>query len=437
MSVLDVRDFGPIGTPDDRPTIQAALDHAYTLADPAKTDVVIPPGLYWLRASLYLGSYTRVLAHGARLAWAKSQLESLCRLRNAGPVFGYEGEHDIALVGGIYDGNRRQITNTLVIAFSHARDIRLSGLHITGCYQHHLLEINASERVTLEDCELSDSTGSEAIQLDGAFGAQQYGDFGAYDLTPCREITIRRTVIHGVYDGIGSHTVRAASPHRLVHLEDVRIDCVSTGLKLRNYRDVTFAGAVDVTAATPVLWSESGRVMLSGGFTSPVGAAEPLPPALPELPPIPPVNPPAPPPPLEPPTGGPRPMHLAFYSRDNGPGTMANVPATLIESWASPIHRRQADLTGYTQARVSAYAHTAGSTGTRYLVRYSLDDGVTWAALDGSEGPWVTLDAVGFRVGAWFTITPAARVDVQLQSSTVGGNGTADPGLSGLYLECR
>lgn len=93
------------------------------------------------------------------------------------------------------------------------------------------------------------------------------------------------------------------------------------------------------------------------------------------------------------------------------------------------------DLTGKTQARLSAHLVANGGT-AEFRVRYTLDKGATWGYLDGATGPSVNMVS-GLNVSAWVNIVAAAKADVQIKLVTVNGDGVLDPNVRRIGLEVR
>ena len=108
ISSVSVRDFGAVGDgfTDDREAIQAALDSG-------ASEVVIPFGNYSVSSTLYVGSDTAILADRcARVVLSgerpKRRGDFLLSNRNTEG----EGNRNISLIGGIWDGNNTAPNNS-------------------------------------------------------------------------------------------------------------------------------------------------------------------------------------------------------------------------------------------------------------------------------------------------------------------------------------
>src|SRR4051794_840276 len=104
-------------------------------------------------------------------------------------------------------------------------------------------------------------------------------------------------------------------------------------------------------------------------------------------------------------------VRIAFDAGASGPFTNQ---AAALGPWGSGSavqFQTGADLTGFTQARLIVTIGTAGAAGALASVQYSLDNGATWAYLDGTSGPNVP-ETTGTNFSSWVTIAAAARTNV-------------------------
>ncbi len=120
-----------------------------------------------------------------------------------------------------------------------------------------------------------------------------------------------------------------------------------------------------------------------------------------------------------------------------------NLAAAGVEVAASGLRARTVmDLAGATQFRVGGVLAVVGATGTKIRMEYSTSNTGSWAELKAagaSTDPDMPLTgALGARAGVWTDIAAASRVaDIVLRPWVFGGNGTADPSISALYVEVR
>lgn len=105
----------------------------------------------------------------------------------------------------------------------------------------------------------------------------------------------------------------------------------------------------------------------------------------------------------------------------NDPRETASPAAGVVDAYSAE-RRMYADLTQMTQVRIAAsVAQNVSSPLLRLAVQYSLNDGGSWAYLDGVDGPYVALAPIGIKVGAWATLAALAKTNVLLRWVYVNG----------------
>lgn len=112
-----------------------------------------------------------------------------------------------------------------------------------------------------------------------------------------------------------------------------------------------------------------------------------------------------------------------------------NMPAaeTDFAGTAGAPHRRVADLSGSTEARLSCNQTVVGAAAAKLLAQYSVD-GVAWSALC----EVATGAGTGVKVGAWTALPAGAKVATcHVRLRGIGGDGTADPAWHHVGLEAR
>lgn len=117
--------------------------------------------------------------------------------------------------------------------------------------------------------------------------------------------------------------------------------------------------------------------------------------------------------------------------------TMTNLPAALGEFFANR-HRARLDLRYVTEVRLALNVSIVGNVGSEFRIQYSLDNGTTWAYIDGTSGPAAPIQPIGVRSGAWVAVAAAAKVDdLLIRPVTIGGDGVADPQVGLMVLWMR
>lgn len=142
----------------------------------------------------------------------------------------YNGQGNIAFINGYYDG-RGQIDlggkgSNIVIA--HADNVLFDGVTVANANSHHI-ELNSSKNVVIRNCKFlgqpSELLYVEAVQLDLSTEVG-FGGFGAYDNTPCKNVTIE-----GNYFG-ATHELPAVS--RAIGTHSTRIGVLFSDVKILN-----------------------------------------------------------------------------------------------------------------------------------------------------------------------------------------------------------
>lgn len=122
-----------------------------------------------------------------------------------------------------------------------------------------------------------------------------------------------------------------------------------------------------------------------------------------------------------------------------GSVTWASMPAALTELNGSTRSRTKLDLTGYTQARVTASISTVGNSTAELRIQYSTngDTQSTWAYLDGASGPGANISVNGGRASAWVNLAAAAKADVWVRVVGINGNGSISPAIGAVVLQVK
>lgn len=259
MGWLSVTDFEAVGegVTDDTAAIQAALDAAYAAGGGV---VVFPPGrTYMVTDFIVVRDRTTVIAYGATV---RAGFHARGVLRNFFPddaFTGYEGHSDIAILGGLWDGNAYNAADgsglvtsvTNIACFIHCSNITVRDAVFRNCSGAHGLELNAVSGARVEACRFegfADNTSaqnrltSEAIELDVARTGSSA--IGAFDGTACEDISISRCWF-GPSDrlgnwgrAVGSHSIVAGSWYDRITVESCEIvGAYEAGIRAQYWRD--------------------------------------------------------------------------------------------------------------------------------------------------------------------------------------------------------
>lgn len=257
-----VKDYGAVSNEtDSRSKIQNALNAA---RDAGGGIVYIPSGLWNLGSGLRIYSNTTLLM--SKFAYMRKEYSGGSMMWNGdnGATYsGYSGQSNIKIIGGDWDcrGTAYPTTPSNIFSFAHGDNIVIEQATFRNVGGYHAIEINSSKTVRIKDCKFIGfvDTGSrsysEAIQIDGAFRASLFGEFGSYDKTVCKDV-----IIEGCYFGISGFAGTVAWPTGVgSHSADTD---GSTLLAERWHEEIkvinnTFDGMTEYAIRSDAVWREA------------------------------------------------------------------------------------------------------------------------------------------------------------------------------------
>jgi parallel beta-helix repeat protein len=201
-------DFGAVGidTIDDTNAIQKALDQA--VANNGGL-VVVPEGKYLLKSPLHIGSNTHLKLSDQTTFVRNANYSPMIR-NNSNGAKGYEGNHNITIEGGTWEGNTKQFPSLFNhITMFHSDKIIVKNTRLLNSYGSHDIEFAGVQNGQVLDNYIDGYQGEkkkEAIQLDIVHNKLNFPGFGVYDNTPCHNILIKGNTIVNHSRGIGNHT---------------------------------------------------------------------------------------------------------------------------------------------------------------------------------------------------------------------------------------
>jgi len=220
-SPIDVRWFGAKGdgVNDDTDAIQAALEEALRLGSAV---IRVPAGRYKLTRSLNLYRNTRLLLDDTAVLLRSHRGALLMNYKTSDIFYGYEGNGNITIEGGVLDCNAAGFLNPSVgIALAHSSGITIRRVTLKDVPLGHAVELTGVENVRIDECAFLGFVGDkdryyvEAIQLEPATQAG-FGGF-AKDHTATRLVTVTHCYFGGSGTpgtapwpcGIGAHSAGA------------------------------------------------------------------------------------------------------------------------------------------------------------------------------------------------------------------------------------
>lgn len=199
--------------------------------------LILLPGNYKITNTLCVPSNTQILffdgasvtkSYETGTEWLTStrslfQLVSYTSAAKSGVYSGYNGEHDIRIIGrgeAVIDLN---YLNTCAVMFCHNKNVVISGITFKNMNTNHFIELDASSDVVIENNTFTGHTDStvnnkEAINIDTP--DKTTGGFNqlwtSFDCTPNMNITIRNNRFVDLECGIGTHKYTEGKAHTAI-----------------------------------------------------------------------------------------------------------------------------------------------------------------------------------------------------------------------------
>ena len=239
------------GTEDATSAIQDALDAAIDQAsDEVCVEVRVPAGTYNISTTLKIYSNTRlVLNEDATIVKCFSAGAMLRNARNDGKNGRYNGNHNIVIKGGTWDGNTDNYSNVYYfsnIRIAHAQNVIIKNVSVLNNKNGHHIEIGGVKGLTITGCYFSGYTGSllkEAIQLDVMNNSELYAGYSPFDDTTCKNVLITDNTFYKLSRGIGSHSAVAGVYYTNITIKNNTFEkCTDIAMILYNYKHCTISG---------------------------------------------------------------------------------------------------------------------------------------------------------------------------------------------------
>ncbi|MDQ1037279.1 hypothetical protein QFZ75_003695 [Streptomyces sp. V3I8] len=255
------------GTASASPGIQLALNAARDLGG---AQVVVPPGVYLIGATLRIYGNTRLtLMAGAE--FRRNVAGTMLLNGDPGQSFGgYTGHSRIVIEGGLWNmrGTTVGLTGSaMCISIGHATDVVIRDLEIRDTPGFHGIELNSTTHGSISGCQFRgyvDPGGrdfSEAVQVDLAKSVGVFGGFGPYDHTPCEDVSISGCHFGASGTagttawprGVGSHSATITRWHRRIRVTDCSFEGIlQYAVSAYNWEDVVIANNTFVSCGSGV-----------------------------------------------------------------------------------------------------------------------------------------------------------------------------------------
>ncbi|MEC1612596.1 right-handed parallel beta-helix repeat-containing protein [Bacillus mojavensis] len=194
--LLNILNFAVAGEIDASLYIQRALDRAFELGG---AEVFAPTGTYILKKELIIKSNTK-LRIGQNTVFDKQHTDNIIvnfeKVKGAKELTGYNGHSNITIEGGTFEANGDVYKDGQGIIFAHANNVCVKNVTIKNISGGHAIELNGINAGYIENVQAYGFEGEEfrgafQIDLDTNGTPPTLGDYGSFDGTPCKNITIK------------------------------------------------------------------------------------------------------------------------------------------------------------------------------------------------------------------------------------------------------
>lgn len=149
---VNAKDFGAVGdgVTDSEPAINAALAYAASIGG---STVIVPQGTYNLGATLKIGANTALLSNSATRFVRKHTGTFLSNdLGITSTITNYEGNGNIVINGGIWDGNSTEFYDGFVhFSIGQADNIKITNCTFLDNIRAHAVDLSACRNVWIEN----------------------------------------------------------------------------------------------------------------------------------------------------------------------------------------------------------------------------------------------------------------------------------------------
>lgn len=140
------------------------------------------------------------------------------------------------------------------------------------------------------------------------------------------------------------------------------------------------------------------------------------------------------------PTGGLTRLDIVFHASVSGGATLTDQAAAEQFIANHPRNVTSADISNYTQVRLSANVVSTGAAGSKITAKYKAgaysSSPAAYSDIGASEVS-IPLTASGTMNSAWTDLATGAKADVMLAVMQSGGDAAADPNVNQVRMQFR
>lgn len=228
---LNILNYMIPGEQDASLYIQRALDDAFNIGG---SQVYVPASAapYILKRTLVIKSNTRLTLNENAVFDRQHEddfITNFEKKKGSSKLTGYNGYSNIIIEGGIWHSNGDVFKNGQAIIFAHAKNVVVRNVTIYDVCGGHAVEFNGIhtgliDRVNAFGFDGESYRGAFQIDLDKDGNPPTLGQYGSFDGTPCKNITVQHCEV-GPSEKMGSwgRAVESHSSFIGVSHENIRI----------------------------------------------------------------------------------------------------------------------------------------------------------------------------------------------------------------------
>lgn len=212
--------------------IQRALEDAYKKGG-AQVYVPARPIPYILKKTLFIKENTSLILN-ENAVFDRQHIDDFIvnfKKEKGNPkLTGYNGYSNITIEGGIWRSNGDVYKGGQAILLAHAKNVTVRNLTIYDVYGGHAVEFNGIDTGVIENVKAFGFTGQYyrgafQIDLDKDGNPPTLGEYGSFDGTPCKNITVKKCAV-GASEKMGSwgRAVESHSSYIGISHENIRIE---------------------------------------------------------------------------------------------------------------------------------------------------------------------------------------------------------------------
>ncbi|MCR5701904.1 MAG: right-handed parallel beta-helix repeat-containing protein [Lachnospiraceae bacterium] len=212
---------------------------------------------------------------------------------------GYEGYHDIKIIGGTFDGNGSvaAVNNNdspTMLRFGHGYNLTFEGVTFKNPYDNHHMEFAACKGITIKNCVFEGFTpkkgktgakavnyaNNEAVQFDIMHNSAHFTQYPEYDDTPCQDIVVDGCTFTNLQRGLGTHSAVAGSYFNNIQFTNNNFSNITGyAIAATNFKNATISGntitdcGAGIIFRTMVQSHDTFYAPLAGSFTVDYDAA--------------------------------------------------------------------------------------------------------------------------------------------------------------------